>query len=89
MKRGFTPEAVAEPPQKRATPPPPPDAAFAAGRGPMPPPEAAMQPRPTQYRLTHTPVPSGSAPYRQLKVEDALTYLDQVGASAFPFRPSL
>ena len=66
MKRTAAERDSDEPPLKRAAGAP--DAVPAA-------------PRPTQYRLT---VMQGAAaqPYKALKVEDALAYLDQVGFRA-------
>ncbi len=84
VKRSLSDDGGFEPPQKRVNPTPPPEQAYAAvgAAGPIPASIPPPQPRPTQYRLTHTPLPSGGAPFRQLKVEDALAYLDQVRSAA-------
>jgi hypothetical protein len=44
--------------------------------------EAVPATRPPQYRMTQNLTPQGTPVYRQLKVEDALAYLDQVRGCA-------
>ena len=68
MKRGL--DEAGEPPQKRGN-----------QRGAAVAPPAQAQPQAARapvYRLTHTPLPQGTQPFRQLKVEDALAYLEEV-----------
>ncbi len=76
QKRGLEQEQSGEPPMKRGT--------QRAAAPPVVHPPA--QPRVPVYRLTHTPVPVGQQPFRQLKVEDALAYLEEV-RSALPAAP--
>ena len=78
QKRSLQPDDGDEPPNKRVTGTGT-AAPGTAGAGQQP--AAAQTPRPAQqYRLTQNLTPQGNpVVYRQLKVEDALAYLDQVG----------
>ncbi len=66
MKRTL--DDASEPPLKRGN-------ARPVAQQPLPP-AVAPAARPLTYRLTQVPV--SQQPYRQLKVEDALAYLDKV-----------